>query len=44
MPDHVEWETFAAYETEDTTTGTQELACTGNVCEVVDFPTPIEAA
>ena len=41
MPNEVDWESFAAYETEDTTTGTQEFACTANSCEIVDFPTPI---
>ena len=44
MPNGVDWESFAAYETEDTTTGTQEFACTANSCEIVDFPTPISAA
>ena len=44
MPNEVDWESFAAYETEDTTTGTQEFACTANSCEIVDFPTPISAA
>ena len=31
----VDWSAFPAYETEDTTTGSQELACTGGVCEIV---------
>jgi ribonucleoside-triphosphate reductase len=29
----IDWEAFDAYETEDNTTGTRELACTGNSCE-----------
>ena len=31
----VDWTAFPAYEVEDTTTGSQELACTGGVCEIV---------
>ena len=31
----VDWSAFPAYEIEDTTTGTQELACSGGVCEIV---------
>ena len=31
----VDWSQFPAYEVEDTTTGSQELACTGGVCEIV---------
>lgn len=35
MPSTIDWDGLQAYETEDTTTGSQELACVGNVCEVV---------
>jgi len=28
---------ISKYELEDTTTGSKTLACTGNVCEVVDL-------
>ena len=31
----VDWTAFPAYEVEDTTTGSQELACSGGVCEIV---------
>lgn len=31
----INWDNLPLYETEDTTTGSQELACTGGVCEVV---------
>ena len=37
-PDSVNWlEFLSEYEKEDTTTGSQELACTAGVCEVVDI-------
>ena len=31
----IDWSAFHGYEVEDTTTGSQELACTGGVCEIV---------
>ena len=31
----VDWKALGEYEVEDTTTGSQELACTGGVCEIV---------
>lgn len=31
----IDWGELKTYETEDTTTGSQEFACTGNVCEIV---------
>ncbi len=34
QPD-INWDELENYETEDTTTGSQELSCTGGVCEVV---------
>lgn len=34
-PQRIVWDDLRFYETEDTTTGSQELACTGGVCEVV---------
>lgn len=37
MPAKVEWSLLPNYETVDTTTGSQELACTGGVCEIVDI-------
>jgi len=37
MPASIDWATLSEYEKEDGTTGSQELACTGGVCEVVDI-------
>ena len=34
LPD-IDWDDLRLYETEDMTTGSQELACTGGTCEVV---------
>jgi len=31
----IDWEDLSKYEFEDNTTGAQEFACTGNVCEIV---------
>lgn len=36
MPE-MDWSQLKKYELEDTTTGTQELACKGNVCEITDI-------
>lgn len=36
LPD-IDWNDLRFYETEDSTTGTQELACTGGACEVVSI-------
>ena len=37
MPSHMNWSELTDYEKEDTTVGSQELACSGDVCEVVDI-------
>lgn len=37
MPETINWEALSLYETEDTTTGTQALACTSGECEIVDI-------
>lgn len=37
MPESISWEMLPVYETEDTTTGSQTLACTAGVCDVVDL-------
>ena len=37
MPLSIDWDELQQYEKGDTTTGTQELACTGGVCEIVDI-------
>lgn len=36
-PVDVDWSKLTEYEKEDHTTASQELACTGNVCEVIDI-------
>lgn len=35
MPEALDWEAFAGYEQDDNTTGSRELACTGNSCEII---------
>ena len=37
MPETLEWDWLPMYEKEDTTTGSQNLACTAGVCDVVDL-------
>jgi ribonucleoside-diphosphate reductase alpha chain len=37
MPKAIDWTKLREYEREDNTTGSQELACTAGVCEVVDI-------
>lgn len=37
MPEEIRWEFLSAYELEDTTSGSQSLACTAGVCELVDI-------
>ena len=37
MPTRIPWESLPLYELEDTTTGTQDLACTAGACEIVDL-------
>lgn len=36
MPESIDWSMLSAYEFEDATTGTQELACVAGNCEIVD--------
>ena len=38
----IDWLKLQEFELEDTTTGTQELACSGGVCEIVDIGGTIE--
>lgn len=40
MPD-IDWNDLRLYETTDMTTGSQELACTGGSCEVVEIGRPL---
>jgi ribonucleoside-diphosphate reductase alpha chain len=37
MPKNIDWTNLSLYETEDTTTGTQALACVSGECEIVDI-------
>jgi ribonucleoside-triphosphate reductase len=37
MPTSIDWTKLSEYETEDNTTGTQELSCTADACEIVDI-------
>jgi len=37
MPDNIDWDKLADYEKEDNTSGMQTMACTGDVCEMVDI-------
>jgi ribonucleoside-diphosphate reductase alpha chain len=42
MPKRIPWESLSLYELEDSTSGSQELACSAGACEVVDI-SPISA-
>ena len=37
MPETIDWAKFSAYESEDNTVAMQTMACTGDVCEIVDL-------
>lgn len=37
MPSSIDWTELSQYEIEDRTTASQELACSGNSCEIVDI-------
>lgn len=37
MPKSVKWENLSLYEIEDSTTGSQQLACSAGSCEIVDI-------
>jgi ribonucleoside-diphosphate reductase alpha chain len=37
MPTEIDWTMLQHFEKEDTTTGSQDLACSSGVCEVVDL-------
>jgi hypothetical protein len=37
MPDSVNWDRIKEYELSDTTRGMKTMACTGDVCEMVDL-------
>ena len=35
MPTNVDWAELTKYESQDYTVASQELACTGNSCEII---------
>jgi ribonucleoside-diphosphate reductase alpha chain len=37
FPKNIDWSKLPEWEKEDTTKGTQQLACTAGVCEIVDI-------
>ncbi len=37
MPSQIDWKALALYEKEDSTSGSQTLACTAGACEIVDI-------
>ena len=37
MPKAIDWSKLSVYEEEDNTAGSQTLACSGDVCEIVDI-------
>jgi ribonucleoside-diphosphate reductase alpha chain len=37
MPEKIDWSKLSDYEQEDNTVAMQTMACTGDVCEVVDL-------
>jgi ribonucleoside-diphosphate reductase alpha chain len=37
VPPTLDWDKFSSYEKEDNTSGSRELACTADACEVVDL-------
>lgn len=37
MPEHIDWSKLSDYEKDDTTSGMQTMACSGDSCELVDL-------
>ena len=37
MPKSIDWTKLSEYELDDTTSGMQTMACSGDVCEIVDL-------
>ena len=37
MPTNIDWNTLQEFEEQDNTKGSQELACSAGVCELVDI-------
>jgi ribonucleoside-triphosphate reductase len=37
MPKRIDWAKLSEYESEDNTSGSQTLACSGDSCEIVDL-------
>jgi Fe-S cluster biosynthesis and repair protein YggX len=44
MPKSINWEMLSLYETEDGTTGSQELSCVAGACEIVDISSNVQTA
>jgi ribonucleoside-triphosphate reductase len=44
MPKSIQWEMLSLYETEDGTTGSQELSCVAGACEIVDISPSMQTA
>jgi ribonucleoside-triphosphate reductase (thioredoxin) len=44
MPSSISWEMLSLYETEDGTTGSQELSCVAGACEIVDISSTMQTA
>lgn len=44
MPQNINWKDLSLYELIDSTTGSQELACVANSCDVVDIGSDLEPA
>jgi ribonucleoside-diphosphate reductase alpha chain len=42
FPERIQWEMLPLYETIDSTTGSQELACSAGACEIVDIGSTAE--
>ena len=36
-PENIDWSRLMDYEKEDTTSGSQTFACSGDTCEIVDI-------
>lgn len=43
MPEDIDWSLLPAYEHEDTTSGTQTLACSAGNCDIVDLTSAVDS-
>lgn len=44
LPDEVDWDALARYETSDQTSGSKTFACTADVCEIVDLTSSLSSS